>query len=148
MVRVFCFVVAIASLCFVGLVGFAQIPVLPPCYEVAQAATKDCLPHLEKVCPTFTTNDPNAETNCNAAIYESKPAKWPSTIVQSASGTTHEQTEQCWYSQKCKWQYISNYYLCAPDTMAPKTWTNALKLQPDNVTKTCDDPNFVPGPEL
>lgn len=144
--KVFYFVVAIGSLCFVGLVGFAQIQVPPPCFEVAQAATKDCLPHLEKKCPTIAINDPDRVKKCAAAIYESKPATWPSTIVQSASGTTHEQTEQCWYSQKCSWQAITHYYTCAPNLTAPKTWTNALQLQPDNVI--CDDPYFVPAPEL
>jgi len=148
--RLFCFAVAIASLCFVGLVGFAQIPtpVLPPCFEVAEAATKDCLPHMEKVCPTFAPDDPDAEDSCNSAVYESKPNRFPSTIVQAASGTTHEGTAECWYSQPCLWQIIVHGEGCAPNTNEPETWTYALELQADNEVLTCFDPNFEPAPEL
>jgi len=146
--RLFCFAVAIASLCFVGLVGFAQTPVLPPCFEVAQAATKDCLPHMEKACPTFAPNDPNRIKNCNKAVYESKPNRFPSTIVQAASGTTHEATAECWYSQPCLWQVIVHGEGCDPNTNEPETWTYALELQADNEVLTCFDPNFEPAPEL
>lgn len=148
--RLFCFAVAIASLCFVGLIGFAQIPtpVLPPCFEVAEAATKDCLPHMERVCPTFAPNDPDPEDSCNSAVYESKPKRFPSTIVRAASGTTHEATAECWYSQPCLWQQAGAFMVCRPNKTGSITWTYALELQADNVVLTCEDPNFEPAPEL
>lgn len=78
----------------------------------------------------------------------SKPNRFPSTIVQAASGTTHEATAQCWYSQPCLWQLDGVYMKCLPDPAGSITWTLALELQADNVVRTCEDPNFVPGPEL
>lgn len=148
MVKTFSFVVALASLGFVGLMVFGQEEVDPPCYQIAQSTTKSCANQKEKKNPVTDGNNPVAITFCNNATYKSKPLRFPSSQYRASSGTIHEGPEDCWYSQPCLWQVVVNTSACLPNTLYPENWSTALKMQDDSETTTCNDLDFEQLPAL